>query len=420
MADTNLSESCTARAERLNRDCRCVSLDRLALRSALEGEEDCGEIWRLIETERPHLFSDTAVYVGRRQMDEMARAIAAIESVVALPAYRDEVLSWAPAIARLEPKSAGVFMGYDFHVGEDGPKLIEINTNAGGAMLTAGLARAHRACCGEEPSQDRSAEAAFLAMFKEEWRRERGEAPLATVAIVDEAPKTQFLYPEFLLFSRLFQHAGLTALICDPAQLQCRDGALWQGDTRVDLVYNRATDFSLAQHEALRQAYETGAAVITPHPRAHALYADKRNLIALSDPMQLAAFGVDAQTQDILAQTIPRTEAVVSERAEDFWARRRQLFFKPAAGFGSKATYRGDKLTKRVFAEILAGDYVAQALAPPGSRHLDGGEELKLDLRHYVYQGRIQLSCARLYQGQTTNFRTPRGGFAPVLVVDAG
>ena len=28
--------------------------------------------------------------------------------------------------------------------------------------------------------------------------------------------------------------------------------------------------------------------------------------------------------------------------------------------------------------------------------------------------GAIQLMAARLYQGQTTNFRTTRGGFAPV------
>ena len=42
-------------------------------------------------------------------------------------------------------------------------------------------------------------------------------------------------------------------------------------------------------------------------------------------------------------------------------------------------------------------------------------KDLKLDLRNYVYQGRVQLVAARLYQGQTTNFRTPGGGFAPVF-----
>jgi hypothetical protein len=99
---------------------------------------------------------------------------------------------------------------------------------------------------------------------------------------------------------------------------------------------------------------------------------------------------------------------------------RKQLFFKPAAGYGSKAAYRGDKLTKRVFEEILEGGYVAQALVPPSARRLGTEEaqvDLKLDLRNYTYRGRVQLVTARLYQGQTTNFRTPGGGFAPVLTV---
>jgi len=47
---------------------------------------------------------------------------------------------------------------------------------------------------------------------------------------------------------------------------------------------------------------------------------------------------------------------------------------------------------------------------------VEGGEAtpLKSDVRCYVYDGKIQLVAARLYQGQTTNFRTPGGGFAPV------
>jgi len=111
---------------------------------------------------------------------------------------------------------------------------------------------------------------------------------------------------------------------------------------------------------------------------------------------------------------------VTAERSDDFWARRRELFFKPVAGYGSKAAYRGDKLTRRVFDEIIAGDYVAQALVPPSQRTVARDGEpalLKLDLRNYVYAGHVQLVAARLWQGQTTNFRTPGGGFAPVLVV---
>lgn len=40
---------------------------------------------------------------------------------------------------------------------------------------------------------------------------------------------------------------------------------------------------------------------------------------------------------------------------------------------------------------------------------------LKLDLRNHVYDGNVRLLAARLYQGQTTNFRMPGGGFSPVF-----
>jgi hypothetical protein len=39
---------------------------------------------------------------------------------------------------------------------------------------------------------------------------------------------------------------------------------------------------------------------------------------------------------------------------------------------------------------------------------------MKFDRRAYTYDGAVQWVAARLYQGQTTNFRTPGGGFAPV------
>jgi len=109
--------------------------------------------------------------------------------------------------------------------------------------------------------------------------------------------------------------------------------------------------------------------------------------------------------------------------AQRLWDARRSLFFKPVAGFGGRAAYRGDKLTKRVWQDILAGDYVAQAIVAPGERVIDDPDPLaaaqatkamKYDLRAYTYNGAVQWVAARMYQGQTTNFRTPGGGFAPV------
>ena len=69
----------------------------------------------------------------------MAERVRAVESVVAMPAYREDVLRHSPAVALHDPGGArGVFFGYECHVTEGGFELIEINTNAGDAQRRAG------------------------------------------------------------------------------------------------------------------------------------------------------------------------------------------------------------------------------------------------------------------------------------------
>lgn len=387
--------------------------DRAALNAALV--EGAGLDLAALAESHPALFSQAAVGIAPATRQAMADLVAAIESVVALPAWQQRVLAGAPALAQRSTAARSVFFGYDFHLAVDGPKLIEINTNAGGALLNTCLLRAH----GETAAAERI-EQEIVAMFRAEWQLERGDAPLTRIAIVDENPAAQYLAPEFELFRRLFARHGIAAVIADPAEL-LRDGERlrYRGEV-VDLVYNRLTDFALeaAVNADLQAVFAAGGVVVTPHPRAHALYADKRNLMLLSDPVALSELGVPAATQEILLAGIPRTVAVTAEQGEQFWSTRKNWFFKPAAGFGSRATYRGDKLTKRVFEEILQGGYIAQEIVPPSTQTLlvDAvAQDMKLDVRCYTYAARIQLVAARLYQGQTTNFRTPGGGFAPVF-----
>lgn len=413
-------------SQRLNSKCFCISLDGTALKHALTTKLGSPELLALVEERCPYLFSAHPVFVSDSQAKQMADVIKAVETVVELPAYREHVLSRAPAIARHDPGGAkGVFFGYDFHLGEDGIGVIEINTNAGGAMLNAIMARAHHACCLDDERMESAASAAtalendIVQMFLSEWQLSGRKHPLKTIAIVDTEPQQQYLYPEFLLFQRLFMRHGIHAVIADPAELEMRAGALMHGDTPIDLVYNRLTDFmlELPGSASLRQAYLDHAVVLTPHPQAHALYADKRNLALLCDEAHLRAFGVPQDVQDVLLKYFLRTEVVDTVNAERLWSERRKLFFKPAAGYGSRAAYRGDKLTKRVWQDILSGDYVAQSLMAPGERVTgshDNPAMLKFDIRCYAYKGRIQWTAARMYQGQTTNFRTAGGGFAPV------
>ncbi|MDD3934985.1 hypothetical protein [Rhodoferax sp.] len=415
-------------AESLNRDCFCRTLNLARLREQLESEPSLRGMMTNITQTRPNLFSSTVVFISQEVQQQISAAIATIERVAALPGYQIQALSRADASAQHDFGPLGACMGYDFHLSANGPQLIEINTNAGGLLLNVALARAQEACCLEMdwafPSSARrdTLKKNIFDMFAAEWQLQRGTEPWRTMVIVDDAPQAQYLAPEFELFRQLFNQYGIHATIADPSELLWQNGRLMHQNMAVDMVYNRLTDFYLTEpiHQSLRQAHEADAVVLTPHPRAHALLADKRNLIALSQNELLLAWGASAADRKILSDSVPVTRLVTPERAEELWAQRRQLFFKPVAGYGAKAAYRGDKLTRRVWSEILKSDFVAQALVPPSGRmiEVDGVQtDLKFDIRAYSYASQVQLLAARMYAGQTTNFRTQGGGFAPVIVV---
>lgn len=420
-------------ADALNLGCRCQTLDADRLRHELGRDAGLRALASTLGESHPHLFSGTAVFLSQATVQAVQRTVAALERTLSLPAWAQQVLPGASAIAQADHGPLGVFMGYDFHLTPQGPQLIEINTNAGGAMLNAVLLRAQAVCCGlDNPALNgyrhmASLEDDFVAMFRAEWdlfNRARGQAPrpLRSVAIVDEAPQSQYLAPEFALFAELFQRHGIQAVVADPAQLTLREGGLYCDALSIDLVYNRLTDFNLANpaHAALARAYAEDLAAVTPHPRAHALRANKQHLVTLGQPAALRALGVSEADQHTLLATVPACERVRADNAAALWEQRKNLFFKPLDGFGARAVYRGDKLTRKVWEQILQGHYIAQALVPPPVRAMQVGDqatELKFDLRAYSYAGRVQLLAARTYSGQTTNFRTEGGGFAPVMWV---
>jgi hypothetical protein len=412
--------------EALNRTCYCLNLDRKALRDSLESDLSSRGLSRSVLETHPNLFASLPLFVSRIHLERMANLVKVVEAVVATPAFFEAALAWAPGIAAFDPGTLGGLLGFDFHLGVAGPQLIEINTNPGGALLNAVLARAQRACCRDAAGLAMGAmetpdvEEALVGVFIAEWGLQRKGARLTSLAIVDEAPEAQYLYPEFLLYQRLLDSHGIQVTICDPQALIRKDGRLWHENMPVDFVYNRLTDFALERpgHTALKQSYLAREVVVSPNPHAHALYADKRNLTLLCDEAFLREAGLPEHAATTLLAMVPRTETMTADNRDALWTRRRQLFFKPAAGYGSKATYRGDKLTKRVWEEMAKTTYVAQALVPPSERHVAKSQparSLKADVRNYAYAGVVKLVAARLYQGQTTNFRTSGGGFAPVF-----
>lgn len=413
-------------ADELNRSCFCISLDRKAMAAAMRcASGDDGFFLKHIDN-RPHLFSNLPVFLPRADLDSMLATVAAIEDVARSTGYREAAASWISAIARHGHGPHGAFMGYDFHLAGDAPRLIEINTNAGGAFLNAISARAQLACCPEVAAAMADAQASHfdrdvIAMFEAEWQLQGRLGRPKSIAIVDDAPEGQYLYPEFLIAQRLFEANGIASLIADPSDLAYDGHALTCRGQTIDLVYNRLVDFglSLPQHDTVRRAYDDGAVVVTPSPHNHAMLADKRNLTLLTDANRLRDWGVPEDTRAALA-AIPKAVVVTSNNADNLWQRRKVLFFKPVAGHGGKAVYRGDKLTRSTWTEILGAGYIAQDFAPPGERLIKLGDETvarKVDVRLYTYDGSLLVAAARLYQGQTTNFRTEGGGFAPVFFI---
>lgn len=426
----------------LNRSCDCLPLNAQQIRFDVAQQLPQLPMPALLAA-REDLFAHSGVFVSTADVAQMSAVVDAIEAAVALPAFRKVVGRREPALAaRLNLATRGLFMGYDFHLTTQGPQLIEVNTNAGGAGLVAAMQQAggmhDPQCLGARleilvPDVGR----AMADMVLDEWRRSGREGQPKTIAIVDTVPEQEYLYPDMLLIQKLLAEQGLASQLVSASQLVWDGVKLCAGGQQIDMAYNRLTDFGLQLelNSALRSAWLAGTIVVSPAPEHHALFADKRNLVLLSDAKNPALDGLAEQHQTALRR-VPKTRLVSAHNAEVLWQQRKQLFFKPIAGFGGRGAYRGNKLTKRVWQAVQQQPYVAQTLVPPAQRRLptlsgskssstklagsklagsDQSQLLKFDVRLYTYAGQPLLLAARAYQGQTTNFRTPGGGFAPVF-----
>ncbi len=397
----------------LNQNCACFPIARDDVETGILSEDAHPDMADMLAT-RENYFASTAIFVSEAVQDDMIAQIKAIETAIHRPAFKS--LIFGPDQSAPLMPGKGAFMGYDFHITEEGPRLIEINSNAGGAFIVNGIRKA----LGLPYA---ATETAIADMMTTEWEAAGRDGTPARMAIIDETPHDQFHYPDMCLAKRLFERAGWQVEILDPSELRYENGHLISGQETIDLIYNRLTDFDLSasDHAHIRQAWQDDAVVLTPHPHHHALYADKQNLIRLTDPEVVDGLGLSSEALAHLGK-IPKTMELRPENAAELWAERRNYFFKPFAGFGSRAVYRGAKLTKSKWLDISRGGYVAQALIAPPQRlvTVDGeAQPQKFDVRVYTYDGNPLLMAARIYQGQVTNLRTPGGGLAPVIEMKA-
>ena len=361
-------------------------------------------------------LSSAIVELPASALRRMVGAVRTLDRLGRNPAYREQVYAEVPDVARFDPGHDAVMMCYDFHLAGEMPRLIEVNTNAGGGML-AFLAHAPTLPVVHHSLSPKLRER-LLQTFSEEIKKFSAGAQLKPkrMAIIDEDPAGQHLYPEMVAFAELFTAWGVPTEIIEPQRLEASAAGVRLDGRPVDLVYNRHCDFYLASDAmaGLRQAYLAGTVCLTPNPHMYGLLADKRRMILWADPQQRAAWHLSAHDDQLLEQVVPETRLLGELDLEQVWSDRRQLVFKPADSFGGKGVLIGEKVSRKRFDQLPAATTLVQEMIPPSMTESVDQEPMKTDLRLYAYRNRVLGVTARLYRGQVTNLRTPGGGFARV------
>ncbi len=353
------------------------------------------------------LISPVEVKLKRNVRETCERAIRALYAVSRRPQY-SALLENVPGVSDNPTRQHSVLMAYDFHTHADGTcALVEVNTNAAGFMLASLMEMTHKG----EPTLKHPPLVELEKAFKNEISLWGKAGAQVNAAVIDEDLEQQKMFAEFLMYQDWFKSFGWNADLVDSKEFT---GAQ-------NFVYNRMTDFYLENpaHAPLRQAFVNDTACFSPNPREYWLLGDKQRLIQLGQTEFLDQCGATEEERAAIEKVlIPTYDKSFFATEDEIWAKRKSLFFKPKRSHGGKSVYRGESVSRKVFERLMQEDILIQRFQPAQIVPTDDPRSVlnnwKFDLRFYVYEDQIQLVCARIYQGQVTNFSSPMGGFTLV------
>ncbi len=362
-----------------------------------------------------HTTSPHSLTLSRNNLRQMIALVRALQRLSELPVYQESIESELIPTARFEPGNHSVMMAYDFHLSEAGPQLIEVNTNAGG-LWPACLTQHPNASAFPEKMGDK-----LLGTFIDDFALWKGDPDVKprSIAIIDEQPVGQFLYPEMRIFSELFEKAGISTFIIDPSELTAAPSGLFLNGKPVDMIYNRHCDFYLESHSMrhIRSAWLANQVCLSPNPRTYGLLGDKRRMIYWSDSARMSELFLKNKDLDLILSSVPSTRLLNSFNPQELWSSRKKWIFKPAASYASRGVYSGKKLTRKKFEELDPDTTLVQRWISPSQTRTEHGSIFKTDFRLFSYRDQILCVTARLYRGQVTNLQTEDGGFASVKII---
>ncbi len=319
------------------------------------------------------------------------------------PDYLNALHSTLPQTADIKSGVPSVLMGYDFHLTLAGPKLIEINNNAGGLYIgnkrwlpQPELSEWH------EPLTAR-----LCHMFPIAWQH---------IAIMDDNVSQQYMYPEMMAYAALLKNTGRCVYVVNPEDIAVRTDGLYIENVRLDAIYNRHTDFYLASAELahIRDAYEKGLVQLNPYPRSYALLGDKGRMVDWWNKGFLDEF-LPLEDVHFIRNIVPESRRLQDVDAAVLWPERKQWVFKPAARHGGKGVVLGKAMSRKRFAQLVPEETILQRYVPASTVNLEE-MEFKLDIRLYTHGSKLLALAGRIWQGQLTNFRTKGSGWVPISV----
>jgi len=256
------------------------------------------------------------------------------------------------------------------------------------------------------------------------------------IAIVDW--KHLRTYNEFVITKDYFESKGYSTVIADPRELKLRDGKLYCGDFRVDLIYRRVIFKELWAHKKeagdLLKAYAKGKVCIV-NPFRSKLAANKAILSIMSNSAYDFLF--TPEEIEIRDKYIPWTRRVID--AKKFYGgkndylkdliidHQKDLVLKPSEGYGGKDVMIGGEASKKAWSQVLERalrrdeNWVVQEYVPIPTMKvpiLKGNKvqlvDKKVNLNPFVFGGNYVGSMSRLSNESVINV-SAGGGLIPAI-----
>ncbi|MDQ6975416.1 MAG: hypothetical protein Q9M22_02495 [Mariprofundaceae bacterium] len=343
------------------------------------------------------------VAVPRATLQKMQDFAALMLGLKKQAAYQQWIAKSVPASAMLGNDDAPILMGFDFHLSPDGPKLIEINNNAGGLFtgINGWL---------PQPAIDGCLTERLLQMFPEHWQ---------SIAIVDADIEQQFMFPEMLAYAGMLREAGRDVFVCSPEAIVRRNDGLYVENQRLDAIYNRHTDFYL-QTPAMAHicdALQHQHIALNPFPRSYALLGDKNRMADWWQADVLEQW-FSAESCAIVRNIVPQVQRLQDVDADTAWSQRKRWVFKPPDSHAGKGVVLGKAMSRKRFASLDRCTTLMQEYIPASEITSEHGETFRFDVRLYMHGATSIAWAGRAWRGQLTNFREQGSGWTSIQAVD--